>query len=512
MPRQSRFAPREVEKGHLPAGKPAVNTPEEEWAEVNSRASSDVDLLPSDVRLGDEQIPLAQRRALATQVGEIQGNRHVQRMVTHLKQDQPGGVLQRFGSAEHEQLGTAGAKKALGGVLTDINIGTDAAPEYLPYGQMVALAGDYFESLSEMYVLAASPAGRDQIRYARYVALGGTEPAVGADIKQAVMDRYFTLAAKNISHFSAGGTARNSYEASHGQALDQAFRAGLAGVHGGDMFNMALTTEAFGNHYLTDMFSAGHVRTPRVDIKKWYTDKYPNSINQFVTYMATHMKAYLKGEHPVGDFLGAVPSESELENTIRQIGGTALNAFSLGDIVSLGFHNFDNGGLNVVSDVNEQGAVVPGGYHWLGVGDSHLKLSSVTRDMAVAAVAASLKDLIAMKTAGEGVKHAQAGASVEIKTAYENALARITPFAAERYIPRADIVNTPLIWQWGLFNANMRFAVDMAIKDDVASTLSDKAKEQTDKNKKAALDDFAAHLKGWGIMAIEKALGVPAGP
>ena len=514
MSSKSRFAPPEAEKGRLAGRRPAVDAPEEEWTEMNGQANDDVDLLPGDVRLGDEQIPLAQRRALATQVGEIQGNRHVQRMVAHLKPDQPGSVLQRFGSAEHEQLGTAGAKKAMGGILTEIDIGTDDKPEYLPYGQMVALAGDYFESVDEMRYLTVTQDGRDQIRYARYVALGGTEPAVAGYVKQAVMDRYFTLAAKNISHFSAGGTARNSYEVYHRQALDQAFHAGMGRVMFGDAWNAALTTEAFGNHYLTDMFSAGHVRTPREDIKNWYTAKYPDSINKFVTYMGTHMKAYLKGEHPIANFAGFVPSEGSLENTIRQIGGTALNAFSLGDIVSLGFHNRDNTqGLQVISDVDAAGIPVPGGFKWTGMGDSNLSKSPITRDMAVAAVAASLKDLIIMKDAGEAVKHGKATASYDIKAAYENALRKVTPFAAERYIPRAATTgNVTMTWQWGSFNAEMRKAVDEAIKDDVASTLSDKAKEQTDSNKKAALEDFAAHLKAEGIKAIEAALGVTAGP
>jgi hypothetical protein len=514
MSKQGRFALTEADKGHLPAGRQAIDAHGEEWTEVNGRAGGDAALLPGDARLGDVQIPLAQRRALAAQVGEIQGNRHVQRMVARLKPDQPGGVLQRFGSAEHEQLGTAGAKKAMGGILTEIDIGTADKPEYLPYGQMVALAGDYFESVGEMYSLTVTQDGRDQIRYARYVALGGTEPAVASYVKQAVMDRYFTLAAKNISHFSAGGTARNSYEAYHSQALDEAFRAGMGYAAFGDQWNAALTTEAFGNHYLTDMFSAGHVRTPREDIKNWYTTKYPDSINKFVTYMATHMKAYLKGEHPYANFFGLVPGEGSLEQTIRQIGGAALNAFSLGDIVSLGFHNRDNTqGLQVISDVDAAGVPVPGGFKWTGLGDSNLSKSPITRDMAVAAVAASLKDLITMKDAGEAVKHGRATATYDVKAAYENALRKVTPFAAERYIPRAATTgNVTMTWQWGSFNAEMRKAVDEAIKDDVADTLSDKAKEQTDSNKKAALEDFAAHLKAEGIKAIEAALGVAAGP
>jgi hypothetical protein len=517
MSRQARFVPPEAEKGRLPASHQAFDAPVEEWAEINGRTDDDVALLPGDGRLGDEQIPLAQRRALAAQVGEIQGNRQVQRMVAHLKPGQHRGALQRFASPEHEQLGSAGASQALGHILTDINIGTDDKPEYLPYGQMVALAGDYFIDLKEMHDLAASQNGRDQIRWARWKALGGTEPAVGDDIKKAVMDRYFTLAANNISHFSAGGTARNSYEEYHRQALDEAFRAGLVLVdaHGRDLWNMALTTEAFGNHYLTDMFSAGHVRTPRADIKAWYAIRFPNSINMFVTYMATRMKAFLKHKHPIANFFGFVPSEKKLEKLIREIGGPALNAFSLGDIVSLGFHNRDNvQGIQVISDVDPSGVAVPGGFHWTGLGDSNLNRSPTTRDMAVAAVATSLKDLVAVKAAGEKIRDAPSTAHIDTKAEYAQAVAKVTPFAAERFIPHADYAagNVTMDWQWGTFNAEMRAAVDDAIKTDVADTLNDKAKDQSNADKKAALEDFAAHLKADGIKAIEAALGVPAGP
>jgi len=430
-------------------------------------------------------------------------------------------TIHRFVGEEHRQIGEAGSGKAT----TDLNIGTDAAPELLTYGEMVAVAADYFESLDQMRTLAATQNGRDQIRWARWKAVGGGtgEPAVAADVRTAVTNRYFTLAASNISHFSAGGTARNSYQEYHLKALDLAFSAGR--TTSPSLWNEAVTMEAFGNHYLTDMFSAGHVRTERKAIKERYNVHYPTSIAQLVTYMAAHMHAFLVREHSVGDLLGQIPSQTSLEQTIQQIGGPAIRAFSLGDIVSLAFHNRDNQGLGVTADVNEAGVAVPGGFAFTAMGDANLGRSPTTRNMAVAAVKASLNDLAVMRAAGAAaVPRPVYSPGPEPHIDYEGSRQRALtglrpsgpagPFAAERFIPREDLAagNVSMNWHWGAFDANMRAAVDVAVKHEIAITLHDKAAGQTDKNRRDALNDFAAHLETAGIAALEAAVGVKAGP
>src|SRR6185312_4114565 len=85
---------------------------------------------------------------------------------------------------------------------------------------------------SEMKDLAESPAGRLELAWARWHCLGLSaqcvaEPAAAPERKKAVRDRFFSLASRNISHFSAGGTAQMAYVQGHLQAMVDAFNAGL---------------------------------------------------------------------------------------------------------------------------------------------------------------------------------------------------------------------------------------------------------------------------------------------
>ena len=426
-------------------------------------------------------------------------------------------LLQRFIGTEHEDLGNVGSSKAL----TDIEIGPG---QFLTYGEVVALAGDYFADPGQMRTLSQTHSGTQQLIWARWKALGssGTEPAVPQDIKKAVMDRYYELAAANVRHFSAGGTAGSTYREYHERALKEAFNAGRWGASAG--FSQAQTTEAFGHHFLTDMFAAGHVRTPRSDIRSWYQSKYPTSIDQLVAHMAKIMHTFLVREHPYLDFFGRIPSEGEIADTIRDIGGPALRAFSLGDIVSLAFHNADNIGLDVVSDVNPAGVPVPGGYPWMAVGDTYLSTPAgkQTLDMAIAAVRASLDDLTRAQSRGAASRgpYAPSFLDQEFQTLISS-LQINGKYRAEEFIPREDpgsSKNSPMSWHWGSFNSAMRIAVDTALMTEVAKELREKSKEKRaqggKKNEFAAdaLDDFVDnHLSKGQTKVLEDAIGAPAG-
>jgi hypothetical protein len=121
------------------------------------------------------------------------------------------GTVCCFGSAEHQALGNT----AFAGGHTDIDIGTGGVPDFLSPGDVVALVGDYFASTADLRSMAGTDAGRRQIRWTRWWAIdrynGVAEPAIPDADKNAARDRYFTLAAHNISHFSAGGTARTTW-------------------------------------------------------------------------------------------------------------------------------------------------------------------------------------------------------------------------------------------------------------------------------------------------------------
>jgi hypothetical protein len=199
-------------------------------------------------------------------------------------------VAQRFGSTEHVDIGKG---STWAGETVDIDLG---GGEKLTYPQMIALAGDLFESVTQMTTLAKTPAGQDELKFARWWKLDGnpgTKPALtdpGAEKR--VKDRYYELAGKNISHFSAGGTAMQSYRLSHEAAMQEAFLYGATGLN--EHWETAKLEEAFGHHYLTDMFSAGHVRAPRADIKTWYDARYAWVTAAFLRHLASLIAKVLR--------------------------------------------------------------------------------------------------------------------------------------------------------------------------------------------------------------------------
>jgi hypothetical protein len=432
-------------------------------------------------------------------------------------------VLQRFGSAEHRAIGA----EASGGATTDLDLGDGTT---LTYGEMVALAGDYFESLEEMRSLAGSPAGQQQLRWARWNALGGGgEPAVDESAKAAVRDRYYRLAARNWTHFSAGGTAGTEYQSGHQDALGLAFFAG--GAEDEAKWGQAMTAEAFCNHFLTDMFAGGHVRTPRQEMKEWYQAQYPDSLERFVSYTGARITENL-------DALGDIPwywlnswVESKLRDRIMALGGSAVASFTLGDIVSLAYHNQDNAGLGVVSDVGPDGVPVGGGFHWTAMGDSHLAESPITRQMVEGAVRASLADLTAAREAGRRAAGGTCMREEALVGAKDAFVAQQQPYAALSYVPRedTDAHNPVMNWHWGEIDPTLRAAIDGAVRDEIANTLRGKAgavpeelrltrtgKEDPDGavhlHVRQAFLQFCDQLAGTGIGALEAAMATPASP
>ncbi|GAC1424607.1 MAG: hypothetical protein NVSMB5_18700 [Candidatus Velthaea sp.] len=430
------------------------------------------------------------------------------------------GTIHRFGSEEHKSLGAEASHDAL----SDVNIGSDAKPEYLTFGETVALAGDYFGSVRTLRDEASTPQGRLRVRWAKWSAIdryhGGAEPAISEAEKTALRNQYFELAGKNVSHFSAGGTAGATYAAEHTEALHLAFIAGFyaasASRSSSSLVNVtpALTQEAFAQHYLSDMFAGGHVRTERIAIKDWYAKHMPDTKNQFVGYMASMMHRYFVSKHPYANFVGLVPSEVSLQTKILTMGGPALDAFTLGDIVSLGYHNIDNAGLHVISDADAAGTAVAGGYKWFDVGDGHLASSPTTRGMALSAMRASLQEVDAMVTAGQnaaGMPNLVVLAPEE--EAFATAIKGFKPFAALKYIPRIDTgssQNKPMLWQWGSINQWLYAAIDDAVQNDIADQIAAIGLRRTDADERAGLADFVGVLRAIGIHALEQAVGSPA--
>jgi hypothetical protein len=413
---------------------------------------------------------------------------------------------------------------------------------------VVALAGDYFGTYDELLELSRRPGGPLRIEWARWDCLELAkasppvpEPRASADskkaeaVKKAVLDRYYQLAAQNQSHFSAGGTAWQTYTVWHAKAVASAFEAGQSGD--ANLWRRALTKEAFGDHFLTDSFSAGHVRMPRAAIQEWYGRQFPGGADPLVRYMARFMYRRLdaQGKLPLLLQLLQGKAQSMMAGRIRELGGEALASFSLGDIISLALHNHDNHGLAVVSEVNANGRPVRGGFSWTAVGDAHLAKSRhgpATRAMAQAAVAASLGELRRVRDAG--AKVGKRPLSLAQRTDVVRKALGSPIFVARRYVPRerpGDRRNlpmtstaagrAPLEWRWGQLGPAAYDAVNEAVKTKIAEELAKHTKKVPDsvpghllgvrivtvRGVKGAFQAFVDHLRADGIKAIENAVG-----
>jgi Domain of unknown function (DUF4157) len=189
------------------------------------------------------------------------------------------GVVRRFEAPEHMRLGSAGTGK------WQERIPLKNYPRGLLYEEIVALAGDVFgsfealEKASEeeidrvlvvmrqqrsMYNADRDKATRDGKSPVEAIKAGG-ENAYGLGMNfaldRASGGRYLDLARsrENLSHFSTtlpGTAAPLNNLARYSAEHDKAVAAAVAGNEA-----EARARDAFANHYLTDRFSAGHLRT-----------------------------------------------------------------------------------------------------------------------------------------------------------------------------------------------------------------------------------------------------------
>lgn len=296
------------------------------------------------------------------------GNRHNSRVLAHQARETRApddSTVQRFGSGEHVEIGN----RALPGEEVLI-----AGYGMVSYGEMIAMAGDYFGSLGQMEIIAQSHGrfGQQQIEYARWlVNPTRPKPQVGEDVVKIVDDRYNMLAAKNETHFSTGSAAgssnREMYIQQHSEAMATAYRQGL--FPGSAITPHWAAQEAFSAHYLTDAFSAGHIRTPRGQVQTHWRGLYPNFKNDLVRTISCYMANHINDNDWVGWVASVNKIAKGVAEKIREMGGSKLDSFSIEDLVSKVLHDIDNEGLDVTSAASENAS---GETQWRAVGDGFL--------------------------------------------------------------------------------------------------------------------------------------------
>ena len=227
------------------------------------------------------------------------------------------------------------------------------------------------------------------------------------------------------------------------------------------------------------MFSAGHVRTPRQEIKEWYEQKFPNHLDtkRFVDYMSKWMTEYLD---QIGDIPLLIPNsmvEDGIKDQIQTMGGAALEGASIGDIIGGTLHDLDNEGLAVISDVDPQGKEVSGGYKWQAMGDDFLAYSQETFNMTAAAVKASLADLATAKDAGHQASRGQSVPPDQLEKPAQQTLKMLEPFVAKRFIPREDTSRSSPIpdWKWESLAPFLVEQISVWLKKNIVQTLRDMA-------------------------------------
>jgi hypothetical protein len=160
------------------------------------------------------------------------------------------------------------------------------------YGELIAM-GDLFESVDQM--MGADPAQLKRIkalidRSAAYYAEHKADPTkdVSDDERDAVTGhRYLKLAEMNFEHFSpnflfrrasfasllgAHGDNKSTWEKHHARAISEAQAVGLARPNDKSVrlpLEWPLIINAFGDHFLTDAFSSGHLINKEAIVELW---------------------------------------------------------------------------------------------------------------------------------------------------------------------------------------------------------------------------------------------------
>jgi hypothetical protein len=368
-------------------------------------------------------------------------------------------------SQEHREVGEAAA----GGSHVDLG-GADGPQRFLlGYGDVIALSGDFFAGAragpqDDLFALAAVPGSwgsrlgsRDEVICAlKVMAVDGAfvdarfEPggefsqfqfsadAAATTVERRVRDRFLALATANGDHFvdpGGCGVAHSSgfpsavvaYRRLHEVALDEAFRLGRCR---GDE-SRAMAREAAAQHYLTDAFAAGHLRTPVSAIRRFWHHRYPRFWQNLQRRVAADTASALKELIRPAKFL---PDDILYRRTYMAVKTRTKHypPITFGDLLARVFHDWDN----------SHGLALEGG--GMLFGDGALE-QGVGKKLAVGAVWAGIDDIeVAYRLGALGSRLHGAALYEAVRLATG---APGDAFVAESWIPIPSAGNPPQNWQ-----------------------------------------------------------------
>jgi len=381
---------------------------------------------------------------------------------------------------EHRAVGDA----ASGGAL--VNLGGTSPQEqfWLSFGDVMALSGDYFrpapstsshgdrrgdddDHSGALFSLARIPGGRearpgtrDEIICAlqvmtvdegfvdprfetggEYAHVTGARRAPRREVERRVRDRYLILAATNDDHFVAPGgithdgpvgpapfgSAPLAYRRLHEAALEEACRLGR--IHGDA--SQALAREAAAQHFLTDAFTAGHMRTPVAQIRRFWRSRYPTFWEDLQGRVAADTAATLR---ELAWAVRLLPERFLHDATLAAVRQRTepYPQLSVGDFLARLFHDWDN----------THGLTIDGGGVVFGDGHVH---EGATRSLAVAAARAGIDDIEVAFELGEAGNRLTGEPLYSAVRAATGAGDR--RFRPESKIPQPSPVNPPQNWR-----------------------------------------------------------------
>jgi outer membrane protein OmpA-like peptidoglycan-associated protein len=342
----------------------------------------------------------------STQIGVLRlqtaiGNQATQRLLSGRRFDSPDvpkRIVQRFEGPEHAEIGDATGQT--------IDLGNDVV---LTWGQVVAIAGDEVGSVEELRELVKTDTGKARLRVMLETAgVPGdavkTLPAPTDAQRTEQTGQFLRLLLDNKTHFTSGDEAINAWRSHHVKAVDMALKAGLFNNRSDrSHLQEAYLTEAFGQHFLTDMFSGGHVRTPRNEITDWYVGTFaPKFIDNFINNLRERLVN--------GIYAQIAPQSWRARNfpdRARARIRAGLNERLNAGIAQLGGRQelvtyFGKAVAGIISGVihdteGARGVMVSSAAHpepWKAMGDSKLNEGdSTNKEQAQAAVQAALDDV-----------------------------------------------------------------------------------------------------------------------
>lgn len=130
--------------------------------------------------------------------------------------------------------------------------------------------------------------------------------------------RYLLLALEDFDHFSPNNLI--AYQYGHQVALEQAIKAKRSGLRSD--LELAYAMEAFAAHYLSDHFTAGHLRAPREELKNKVTPAVLGSL--LANYMHQEENKYGIHVRNASGVQWVVYGDTSYFNPLNQVNRTML--------------------------------------------------------------------------------------------------------------------------------------------------------------------------------------------